>query len=182
MRKEKLRALILAQTFLALSLGLIGPIYSIYFEKITSNTAFVPLLIGIYWIIIGILEPIFGHYIDKIGKAKSFLVGSLVEAISILLYPIANNIIILTIAEILAAVGYCIQTPASYALMADLTRKENRGKEIGKIDGIFNITYGISAIISAGILSLFGFEYLFLISSIIYILSGLIVIRNIYED
>jgi len=182
MRKEKLRALILAQTFLALSLGLIGPIYSIYFEKITNNTAFVPILIGIYWIIIGILEPIFGHYIDKIGKARSFLIGSAIEATSILLYPIANNVIVLVLAEILAAIGYSIQTPASYALIADLTRKGNRGKEIGKIDGMFNIAYGISAIISAGILSFFGFGYLFIISAIVYILSGLIVVSNIYED
>jgi len=181
MRKEKLRALILAQTFLALSLGLIGPIYSIYFEEITNNTALVPILIGIYWIIIGILEPIFGHYIDKIGKARSFLIGSAIEATSILLYPLANNVIVLVLAEILAAIGYSIQTPSSYALMADLTDKRSRGKEIGKIDGMFNVAYGISAIISAGILSLFGFNYLFIIAATIYILSGIIVLNSVRE-
>ena len=182
MRKEKLRALILAQTFLALSLGLIGPIYSIYFEKITNNTALVPILIGIYWVIIGILEPIFGHHIDRIGKAKSYLIGSVTEAAAILLYPIADNVIILLLAQILAAIGYSIQTPASYALMADLTSKKSRGKEMGKIDGMFNIAYGISAIISAGVISLFGFGYLFIISAAVYILSGLVVVRYIYED
>jgi len=177
-----MKPLLLAQTFLAFSLGLIGPIYSIYFEKISNNVVFVPLLIGIYWIVIGIIEPTFGHYIDKIGKAKSFLIGNLLEAFGILLYPLADRILMLVIAEILAAVGYSIATPAGYSLIADLTSRKSRGKEMGKIDGIFNIAYGTSAIISAFILSLFGFNYLFLMAAVTYIVSGIIIVTNVYES
>jgi len=182
MRKEKLKVLVLAQTFLAFSLGLIGPTYAIYFEKISNNIAFVPLLIGVYWIIIGLTEPIFGNYVDSLGRAKSFLIGNLLEAIAILLYPLANSILMLFAAQILAAIGYSTATLASYALMADLTSKKSRGREMGKIDGAFNIAYGSSAIISAFILSLFGFSYLFFLSAFIYLLSGIIVVKNIYED
>jgi len=182
MRKEKLKALVLAQIFLAFSLGLIGPIYVIYFEKISNNITFVPLLVGIYWIVIGTIEPIFGRYIDSLGRTRSFLFGNLLEAIAILLYPLANDILMLFSAQILAAIGYSVSTPASYSLMADLTSKKSRGREMGKIDGAFNIAYGSSAIVSAFILSSLGFSYLFILSAIIYLLSGIIVVKNIYEE
>ncbi|MEM5821152.1 MAG: MFS transporter [Candidatus Aenigmatarchaeota archaeon] len=180
-KEEKLKALILVQTFIAFSLGFIGPIYSIYFEKISNVTELVPILFGIYWLFVGILEPIFGKYIDRIGKTKTFLIGCIVTAVAILLYPLANNIYILFLAQIIAAIGYSLEVPAYYAIVSEISRKEKRGSDIGKIDGFFNIAYGISAIFSAIVLYFSGFSALFLFSAILYILAGALAIKLIEE-
>lgn len=179
MKKEKLIALMLVETFIALSLGFVGPIYAIYFEKISDNLYFVPILIGIYWIFVGFLEPIFGKHIDKIGKKKGYVIGCILTSIAIFLYPIASNLLTIFIAQIIAAIGYSIEMPSYYSLMAEITNKEKRGSEIGKLDGWFNIMYGVSAILSAIIIYHFALESIFYLAGCFYLIASLFALRLI---
>lgn len=179
MKEKRILGLILVQTFIALSLGLIGPIYAIYFEKLSNDTYLVPILIGIYWIFVGILEPIFGRYIDVIGKKKGFVIGCIATSFAIILYPLATDISTVAIAQIIAAIGYSLETPSYYSLMAELTNKKRRGIEIGRVDGLGNLIYGVSAILSAIVLYYFNFGLLFFIAGISYLSAGLISIRFI---
>ncbi|MEM5820296.1 MAG: MFS transporter [Candidatus Aenigmatarchaeota archaeon] len=181
MEEKRILGLMLIQTFIALSLGLIGPIYALYFEKLSNYIYLVPVLIGIYWIFVGILEPIFGKYIDIIGKKRSFIIGCIATSFAIILYPLANNVSIIIIAQIIAAIGYSLETPSYYSLIAELTNKKRRGVEIGKVDGIGNIIYGLSALLSAAFLYYTNFEILFFISSFLYLLAGIFAVRLI-ED
>lgn len=181
MKKEKIFALMLVETFIAFSLGFIGPIYAIYFEKISDSLYFVPTLIGVYWICVGIFEPLFGKYIDRIGKKRGYILGCIITSIAIFLYPMASNLLTLFLAQIIAAIGYSIEMPSYYSLLAELTNRKRRGSEIGKIHGWFNITYGISAILSIIIIYYFVLEMIFYISGLFYLIAGLFALRLI-ED
>ena len=73
--KRNLYLIALAQIFVAISMGIIGPIYAIYFEKISGSLRDVGIIIGVYWIIVGILEIPFGILSDKVGKKKVFMLS-----------------------------------------------------------------------------------------------------------
>jgi MFS family permease len=173
--------LALVQIFVALSMGIVGPIYSIYFERISGNIKDVGVLIGIYWIMIGIMEIPFGILCDKIGKGKVFTIGGILTSISIFLYPFASKLYQLVITQLIGAIGYAMQLPSFYALLAEITRKERRGLEIGVVDSSWNIFYGLASIFSTILVATFGFSLVFSLASFLHLSSSIIVGRRMKE-
>jgi len=171
--------LALVQIFIALSMGIAGPVYSIYFENVSGSLRDVGIAIGIYWIIVGLLEIPFGMLSDKIGKKKIFMVGGILVSISISLFSVVSNFTQIIIAEVMGAIGYAMQMPAFYALIAEVTRKERRGFEIGLIDSGANIFYGVASIASGLLVVTFGFSLIFSLASILHFTSSFIIGKKI---
>jgi MFS family permease len=180
MRRE-IYFLVLVQILVALSMGIVGPIYSIYFEKISGSLKDVGIIIGIYWIVVGLLEIPFGMLSDKIGKGKIFVIGGILVSTSIFLYPFVSNFYQILVAEIIGAIGYSMQMPAFYALLAEMTRKERRGLEVGLIDSSWNVVYGIACMLSGLLIATFGFYLIFTLASFLHLSSSMIVGRKIKE-
>mgnify|MGYP001773808934 CR=1 FL=1 len=178
MKRRNWLALALAQSLIAMSTGFVGPMYAIYFEKVTGNLIDVGLIIGLFWVVVGILELFAGNIVDKIGKGKSFFIGGLLSSIAIISYPLARNSFELMLAEIVNAIGYSFHLPSFYALLAETTSKEKRGKEVSLIDAFWNVLYGISAIVSGMIIAMVGFSTIFGIAGIFNLLSSLLVGRR----
>jgi MFS family permease len=162
-------------------MGIVGPVYAIYFEKISGNLKDVGIIIGIYWIIVGILEIPFGVLSDKTGREKIFSIGGILVSISIFLYPFVSNFYQILVAEIIGAIGYSMQMPAFYALLADMTRKEKRGLEVGLIDSSWNVVYGIACMLSGLLIATFGFSLIFSLASFLYFSSSMIAVRKIKD-
>ncbi len=174
MRRE-LYLLVVVQILVASSMGIVGPIYSIYFERISGNLKDVGLLVGVYWIIVGLLEVPFGMLSDRIGKKKVFTIGGMLVSLSILLYSMVSNFKEALIVEMMGAVGYSMQMPAFYSLMAEVTRKEKRGLEVGLVDSSWNLFYGLASIISGILVVTFGFSLIFSLASFLYFGSSILI-------
>jgi len=179
--RRNLYFLALAQILVAISMGIIGPVYAIYFEKISGNLKDVGIILGIYWIVVGILEIPFGILSDKIGKGKIFAVGGILVSTSIFLYPIVSNFYQILLAEIIGAIGYSMQMPAFYALLAEMTRKGRRGLEVGLIDSSWNVVYGIACMVSGLLVATFGFSLIFSLASFLHFSSSMIVGRKMKD-
>ncbi|MEM5815303.1 MAG: MFS transporter [Candidatus Aenigmatarchaeota archaeon] len=175
MRKERILVLALAQFFVALSTGFIGPVYAIYFEKIVGDTSLVAFIIGIYWIIVGILEIFSGYLVDKIGKGKVFLIGGVLSSIAMVMYSFVESFFTLLFVEVLNAIGYSLQIPSFFSILAEVTSEKNRGKEIGLVDSFWSIAYGFSAVVSGILIGFFGFSTIFIIAGMFNTLSSVLV-------
>jgi MFS family permease len=162
-------------------MGIVGPIYSIYFEKISGSLRDVGMIIGIYWIVVGLMEIPFGMLSDKIGKKKTFTIGGILVSTSIFLYPIISDFYQILIAEIIEAIGYSMQMPAFYALLAEITKRKKRGLEVGLIDSSWNIFYGLACIFSGLLVATFGFSLIFSLASFLHFSSSMIVGRKMKE-
>ena len=162
-------------------MGILGPVYSIYFEKISGSIREVGILIGIYWIIVGLLEVPFGILSDKIGKKKIFTLGGALVSFSIFLYPLIYNLHQILLAQIIGALGYSMQMPAFYALLADATKKKKRCLEIGFIDASGNIFYGLASMFSGLLISIFGFSLIFIFASVLHFTSSVVVGKAMKE-
>jgi len=179
--RRNLYLIAIVQILVALSMGIVGPVYAIYFEKISGDLKDVGIIIGIYWIIVGILEIPFGILSDKVGKGKIFAIGGVLISISIFLYPLVSDLHQILIAQIIGAIGYSMQMPAFYALLADMTRKEKRGLEVGLVDSSWNIFYGIASIVSGILTSVFGYSFIFTIAGTLHLTSSIFVSKRIKD-
>jgi len=179
--KRDVYLLVVVQILIAISMGIVGPVYSIYFERISGSLRDVGIIIGIYWIIVGLLEIPFGLLSDRIGKRKIFAIGGILVSLSIFLYPLVSNFYQILATEIIGAIGYSMQTPAFYALLADTTRKKKRGFEVGLIDSSCNIFYGIASIVSGILISIFGFSLIFTLASALHFTSSIVVGKRMKE-
>ena len=176
--RRNLYLLALTQILVATSMGIVGPVYAIYFEKISGSLKDVGIILGIYWIIVGILEIPFGILSDKIGKKKVFTIGGILVSFSIFLYPLVSNFYQILLAEIIGAVGYSMQMPSFYSLLADSTKRERRGLEMGLIDSSWNIFYGVASIVSGMLVMTFGFSLIFSLAGFLHFTSSILVGRK----
>jgi MFS family permease len=74
-----------------------------------------------------------------------------------------------------------MQVPAFYSLLADITRKERRGLEVGLIDSSWNVFYGIASIFSGMLITVFGFSLIFSLASILHFVSSVVIIKRMKE-
>jgi MFS family permease len=82
------------------------------------------------------------------------------------------------LAEIIGAVGYSMQMPSFYSLLAEATKRGRRGLEIGLIDSSWNIFYGAASIASGMVVMTFGFSLIFSLASFLHFTSSIIVGRK----
>jgi MFS family permease len=179
--RRNLYLIALAQILVAISMGIIGPVYAIYFEKISGNLKDVGIILGIYWIVVGILEIPFGILSDKIGKKKVFTIGGILVSFSIFLYPFVSNFYQILFAEIIGAVGYSMQMPSFYSLLAEATKRGRRGLEIGLIDSSWNIFYGVASIVSGMVVMTFGFSLIFSLAGFLHFISSVVISKRMKE-
>lgn len=124
------------------------------------------------------LEIPFGMLSDKIGKKKVFAIGGILISLSIFLYPIVSNFSQILIAEIIGTIGYSMQMPSFYSLLAESTKRERRGLETGLTDSSWNVFYGMTSIASGILIMMFDFSLIFSLTSFLHFTSSILVGRK----
>lgn len=177
MERKAVVTLALANSLLAFSIGIVGPLYSIFLERISDNLFDVGFAYGLFWVLVAFLELSLGRHVDKIGYEKALMIGLSLSAISETIYIFAHNIHYVYLAQVTSALGYAIQYPAFYSLLSTIA-KEEKGKFISLVDSFYNLAYGIAAILSGAFVSLAGFQTVFTLSASFHLISGF-VIKNV---
>lgn len=171
MRKE-IKILVLTEFFIALSLGLIGPFYIIFIENILRDNLNIGYSYAVFWITVGILSPIFGKMSDIYNKKIFLILGGILAFFVAISYSFITTIYQLIILEVINGIATSLFNPVYRSVVANLTSRKNRGMEYGIIDSISNVTYGLSALLAAVIISVFGIKILFLFSGIFQLFSS----------
>lgn len=178
MRRE-IKLLLLVEFLIAISLGMLGPYYAIYVEKVLNDSSLIGYSYAVFWITVGLTSPIFGKISDKKNRNLLIMVGGCLSFIVSISYSLVSLAYQLLIVEVLNGIATSCFNPAYKALTAELTSKKNRGFEYGLIDSISYITYGIAALLATVIFTYFGFKFLFIFSGVFQFASTLILTKKI---
>ncbi len=147
-----------------LALGMIlifEPIYLyLYFGKSLSLTVlFFAAVFGLY----GLLAVFGGKIMAKIGLRRSMLISHFFFFSYYLCLFFFNQIFLLiTLAIVLRAVGMVLFWPAFHIDFALFSKKNHRGREVGKLSVACSIPVIISPILGGWILSISGYPGLFI--------------------
>lgn len=143
------------------------------------------LIIDAFYSIFGILVQFPASYIlDKVGRKKSLVIGTLCNAIYLLVVIFSKNLTQLILAEIASAMGFALKDIASPSLLNEsipITKRKSEifGKLSGKAMSGYYILNAISLIISGFLYEING--YIPMILSLTIVIITFIISNSFYE-
>ncbi len=168
--KRAVFSLAAIMAFRILGLFMILPVFSLYANKFQYATpTLIGVALGIYGLTQACLQIPFGTLSDKIGRKPMILVGMILFAIGSVVGAFATNIYTLILARALqggGAVGSTI-----LALVADLTRDENRSKAMAMIGLNIGFAFTVALILGPLINNLYHLSGIFVFSAVLAVLG-----------
>jgi len=173
LHKKAKRIVLVSQMIAVGTMGLLGPIYAIYVEKLGGDILAAAAAYAIYSVVYGGLVILLGKVTDKVKESEYFVIaGFFVASLSYAGYLLAQNPLHLFVIQAVLGVAQALNTPALDALYQKHMDNRKPASEWGKWEGIYYITEGITAAVGGGIATLIGFMPLFIIMAAISMVTG----------
>ena len=121
-------------------------------------------LLNIYNITIAALLLVGVSIGEKIGRKKVYLVGIAIFTIASIFCALSNNIIELIISRMIQAVGACVMTPMSMAILTHSLPANIRGKALGIWSGIGGLALIVGPVLGGFIVATLSWQWIFWIN------------------
>jgi len=146
--------------FRMLGLFMILPVFSVYASQLSGSTAtLIGLALGIYGLTQAMLQIPFGMLSDRIGRKPILVVGLLIFAAGSIVAASSHSIYGVIIGRAIQGAGAVGST--LLALVADLTRDENRSKAMATIGLAIGLAFSLALILGPIINSWFHLAGIF---------------------
>ncbi len=121
-------------------------------------------LLNIYNITIAALLLVGVSLGEKIGRKKVYLIGIAIFTIASIFCALSNNIIELIISRMIQAVGACVMTPMSMAILTHSLPANIRGKALGIWSGIGGLALIVGPVLGGFIVATLSWQWIFWIN------------------
>jgi len=159
-----------------MGLFMILPVFSLYGESLKGNTpALIGLAIGIYGLTQAMLQIPFGMMSDRIGRKPIIATGLVIFALGSVVAAMSHTMWGVILGRALQGAGAI--AAAIMALVADLTREENRVKAMAMIGGSIGVAFAVSLVAGPIINSFVGVPGIFWITAVLAILGVFVLYR-----
>lgn len=153
-----------------LGLFLILPVFTLYARTLTDSTpTLVGLAFGIYGLTQASLQIPFGMLSDKLGRKPVIFAGLLIFIVGSLLASQADSIWTMILGRALQGAGAI--SAALMALVADLTREQQRTKAMALIGISIGFAFSLAFIAGPVLDALIGVSGIFILSAILAVLA-----------
>lgn len=144
-----------------LGMFLILPVFAIYAQTLrgADNHTLIGLALGSYGLIQALLQLPLGMLSDRIGRKKVIYGGLVLFAIGSFVAAGAHDIVTLTIGRVIQGSGAI--SAAITALLADLTREENRTRAMAMIGMSIGTTFAVSLVLGPVLAQYIGVNGIF---------------------
>jgi len=131
---------------------------------------------------VGLLTSlIIGKLADKFGKKPLIMLSQMLFALVMLIYSIINNYVYAYPIHVIEGFAWASLGVAYPALLADVSRKGERGEAFGVYNTVWNLGWVIGPFLGGTLAHFFGFRIMLRISSIM-ILIGLVVAMFVIKE
>lgn len=166
--------------FRMLGLFMILPVFSLYAQDIPYSTPFlIGLGLGIYGLTQALLQIPFGILSDHFGRKPIITLGLVLFAIGSIVAAFSHSIFGIIIGRALQGAGAIGST--LLALMADLTREENRSKAMALIGMEIGLAFFIAMVLGPLVYSWISVPGIFILTAGFAAL-GLFILHRIIPD
>lgn len=157
-----LKILIASSMFYNFTIGMIGPIYAIFAQKVGGDIFVASSAIAIYNLVVGALILLFGRIEDRLDKKKVFIVGRAINVVGIAGYLFVSTPLDLFLVQGILGVAIAMMNPTFEAMYSRGLRKGHEAYEWSVWEGSINIVLSVAAITGGIVAAVFGFQVLFL--------------------
>ena len=148
----------------------------IYILKLGGSESEIGLIIGVFTISAVLLRPFIGRELDRRGRKKILLAGSLVFLLSMLLYNYTTSVTALLLLRVFHGLGWGAATTAGSTLIADIAPPSRRGEAMGVFGMAANVAMAFGPALSIILLGASDFPTLFAVGASIALVSLLLVL------
>ncbi|MFC1645174.1 MFS transporter [Patescibacteria group bacterium] len=169
-----LKILLYTNAMVLMAGAMLGPIYALFVEKVGGDLMDASIAGSIFALVAGLTTLISGKYSDKIKENELVVVlGYLFMGLGFLLYFWVNSVIFLFIVQAIIGLGEAIYAPAFDALYSKHLDGKKAGSQWGAWESMNYFTTAVGALIGGGIVTVFGFQSLFIIIATLCFFSAL---------
>ena len=154
--------------------GIIEAYIILHADLLHFNAWLIGLIPAILTLMLFVFKPLMGYFSDKFGRRFIILAGLLLGGCVSWVIPFTINYIGVIITLCGFGIGMAMVVSSTTAYVSDLSKKEDYGAAIGTLSTIMDIGQTIGPILSGYVLIAFSFGGVFLLVSIVLILSALI--------
>jgi len=168
---------------------LYSPIAIIYFTSVTNSFALGMSIFSIAMISSAVFEIPTGVFSDMIGRRKTVMLGALASVVCVIFYAIGQSYWILAVGAVFEGLSRSFYSGNNDALLydslAEVNKKDDYHKFLGKISSMFQIALALSAI-AGGIIAGFSFALMMWLSvipqAVCFVLSTMVVEPAIQKE
>lgn len=157
------------------------PVLAIYAESLPGGSA--PLLVGIALGIDGLAQAFlqipFGLLSDRYGRKRMIYIGLILFALGSFVAAGAHDIYLIILGRLIQGTGAV--AAAILALLADLTREEQRSKSMAVIGMSIGVTFGVSMVLGPALNQFIGVSGIFALTGCLA-LAAILVIRFVVPN
>jgi len=154
--------------------GIIEAYIILYASSLHFDAWLIGLIPAILTLMLVVFKPLMGYFSDKVGRRLIILVGLLLGGGVSWMIPLTSNYILVILILCGFGIGMAMVVSSTTAYVSDLSKKEDYGAAIGTLSTIMDIGQTIGPILSGYLLIAFSFGGVFLMVSIVLIISALI--------
>jgi MFS family permease len=150
------------------------PVFSLYAHQLQGATpTLIGIAIGIYGLSQALFQIPFGTLSDHIGRKPVIAIGLLIFAVGSLLAGLSHSIIFMIVGRTLQGMGAVGST--LLAMMADLTREEQRTKAMAIAGISIGFSFSIAMLIGPLLIRWMPINMLFLIATFLGLIGMIII-------
>jgi MFS family permease len=155
----------------AIVLGFIGPFYVLQVEKLSGGMEKLGLAFSIMVLVQSATTYLAGRFSDRLGRKPFLFLTAYTDAVVLFLYTVITETYQLYILQAVLGMTNGVVGTISTSLLGDLTKKEKRGRSVGKFNSIVGISSSIGLFFGGYIVKLYGLKSLFYLASVVVALS-----------
>lgn len=173
--KKGIKVLIIADAWAVFALGMIGPIYAIFVEKIGGDILDASWAYSAFAISSGAVLYLFGKIEDKSRHRELFVVGgySLI-AIGCFMYLFVYNQLTLVLTQVVLGLGNAVLSPAFDSVYSDYLDEKKKASEWAGWEGSGLVVAAIAAVLGGYIAQKLGFKILFITMTTAALIGALV--------
>lgn len=170
--KKGIKVLLVADGWVNLALGMIGPIYAIFVEEIGGDILDASTAYAAYMCTAGIVMYTLSKWEDRSKhKEKFIIIGYALTSLGCLMYFFVHDQSMLLLTQAVLGIAIAILDPAFDAIYSHYVQVAQEASDWGTWEAMSYVVTGIAALIGGYVVNLYGFRILFIVMFIISLLG-----------
>ena len=182
--------LLISDLFVVTGFGLVEPIFGIYMNNAipNGNVAMVGIAAGIYLLVKSAVQIPFSWKVDANGAryaARWLFYGSLLVAVSPLMYIFAKDVYIIYLAQVISGIGAGVAYPAWLGLWSKYIDQGKESFQWSFYSTLIGVASAVAAPAGGFIADMYGFNALFIVMTVLALIGTfltLIIQRSLIVD
>ena len=168
---NSLRLFTIASSIWGIVFGMIGPFYAVYLSNLSGGMEKLGFAFSIMVLVQSATSYVIGHYSDRLGRKPFLFLTAFMDASVLLLFTVITKTYQIYILQALLGITNAMSMTIKESLLADLTKREKRGMQIGRFNSVVSIFAAGGMTLGGFLVKLYGLKAIFYFGSAIIALS-----------